>query len=173
MSKSFKGINWFKRFSWIVSIFLIILVIATTVILLLSGVSNDNEVTQNPPKSTTTSTTVSTTNITTTTTATTTISTTTSDTGSNLMIFRNLFTNCFVPDTENVLVFLDEHLILKIPSFNESGCDVTLPGKLKVDGVAGIVTDSDSKPRLMVCFSDGCWFRGASKWTKNDMQTSR
>ena len=72
-----------------------------------------------------------------------------------------------IAENKNLLLFLDGNMILSLPSFVDSGCQVALPGSTQEYGVAGTVTDSDASPRLMVCFKDGCWLRGEN-WIQND-----
>merc|ERR1711915_303505 len=71
-------------------------------------------------------------------------------------------------ENKNLLLFLDENVILSLPSFADSGCQVAFPwGVWTKYGVAGTVTDSDGSPRLMVCFEEGCWLRGED-WIQHD-----
>jgi len=64
-------------------------------------------------------------------------------------------------------------MILSLPSFADSGCQVAFPwGVWTKYGVAGTVTDSDGSPRLMVCFEEGCWLRGED-WIQNDSVQTR
>ena len=72
-----------------------------------------------------------------------------------------------IAENKNLLLFLNESMILSLPSFADSGCQVALPRSSKRYGVAGTVTDFDGSPRLMVCFDDGCWLRGED-WIQND-----
>ena len=77
-----------------------------------------------------------------------------------------------IAENKNLLLFLNESMILSLPSFADSGCQVALPRSSKRYGVAGTVTDFDGSPRLMVCFYDGCWLRGKD-WIQNDSLDSR
>merc|ERR1711915_2430 len=75
-------------------------------------------------------------------------------------------------ENKNPLLLLDENMILSLPSFADSGCQVSFPGHYNTHGVAGTVTDSDGSPRLMACFVEGCWLRGED-WIKNNSLNSR
>jgi len=71
-------------------------------------------------------------------------------------------------ENKNLFLFLDGNMILSLPSFADSGCQVAPPEHLYYPyGVAGTVTDSDGSSRLMVCFEWGCWLRGED-WIQND-----
>ena len=77
---------------------------------------------------------------------------------------------CLIAEPRDSFLYLSDKKILSLPTLAEETCNVDL-SQSDLFGVAGIVTDLDAVPRLMVCSLTGCWLRKESGWESDDTIT--